>query len=128
MQPASPRLLAHRALPLPAALTAPTAQEAQQQLLAAVRGAVSERSFEASVYHHMATATVTLEQLAAADQHLRGLQRLLSRARRRDAAAAGGALAAGGGAVGGGGTAGGGGGGAEDDALMFDGEGADALP
>lgn len=38
------------------------AQDAQRQLLAAVKGAVSEGSFEASVYHQMAQATVCLEQ------------------------------------------------------------------
>jgi hypothetical protein len=55
-----------------------------------VRGAVAERSFEASVYHHMAHATVTLEQVNAADAHLAGLQRLLAAAAASGGAAAGG--------------------------------------
>jgi len=101
-------------------------QDAQKQLLAAVKGAVSERSFEASVYHHMATATVTLEQINAVDQHLRGLQRLMARCRQREEVLRAAAATPGAGGGGGGGVDGAGG--ADEDALMFDGEGPDALP
>lgn len=88
-------------------------QAAQQLLLSAVRGAVAERCFEASVYHNMAAAAAALEQVNAADVHLRGLQALISAHRRRDelARAAHAAAAADGGGGGGG------------DALMLDGDG-----
>ncbi|GBF93474.1 hypothetical protein Rsub_06607 [Raphidocelis subcapitata] len=98
-------------------------QDAQQQLLSAVQGAVAERSFEASVYHQMAAAGVTLEQVAAVDAHLSGLARLIARHRAREAA-----LRADGGSPAGGGSGSSGGGAAGEDALMLEAEAVEALP
>jgi hypothetical protein len=109
--PAAPSAPRQHAGPTP---PPPPRQEAQQLLLSAVRGAVAERSFEASVYHHMAAASVTLEQVNAADAHLAGLQRLLAAHRQREELLRA-ADAAGGGSSGNGS----GGGGAEDDAMAL---------